>query len=731
MNVSALPKLSHPDVDAAQFDLMRMLNYLNEAERQKVLRACAFGDKAHIKDKRKSGEPYITHPIAVAEILASFRMDVDTILAAILHDTVEDTPVTEDDVIREFGEDVALIVNGVTKLKSSNEKHINKAATFYKIITATLEDPRVLIVKLADRLHNMTTIDAVPERKQQATAQETLDFYVPFARILGLNDLADYIEILCYRSLNAAMYSKLSDKLMQHGLGRAFQQETIHNYLNVILSRLDVKGYVKDVDNRVTLFRQFFKNRGEIKDLLWQYEFMLVMDSIEDCDRVADYLIQKYKIPKNHIEDNIRQPKAGGNQSMVLTYDSEHDTIKVIILTKTMLKTTRLGILMGEEASPLSRTVIQASLRNLQSLISDSELDSQTPSNDTVAVIDKLLDYLHERKIMCYTPKGDVYELPRGSTALDFAYAISTHIGNIATGAVIDGQNAKLGSVLQAGQTIHIETDPSVDPKAEWLGFVATNKARRALFEWLKGLTPEQRQQQGQAAFERALKNQGMTPNDVSDEAWQKLLSWRGLTAKSELYDELTNGKLLPQIAVSRLLTAEQLAENQANAHAEHQPQSLIADAANMEIDFSSCCHPVYGDPVVGHLSKNGLVVHRHKCYSIDEIRRVNAYQVIPLHWRQSTQDDEISKRIYFDAALKINQNLTDEQVSEVIYIVRDVNAGFEFIDHRNGHTLLFIVVQSRDQIANLIHRLRTHLSYPNIERLYQWNDEMLSPKQP
>lgn len=718
-----LPKLSHPEVDIAQFDLMRVLGYLTEDEQQKVLRACEFGDKAHIKDKRKSGEPYITHPLAVAEILASFRMDVDTIVAAILHDTVEDTPVTEADLTLNFGREVAQIVNGVTKLKSSNEKHVNKAATFYRIITATLEDPRVLIVKLADRLHNMTTIDAVPEKKQQATAKETLDFYVPFARILGLNDLADYIEILCYRSLNAPMYNKLSDKLMQHGLGRSFQQEAIHNYLNVVLTRLGVKGYVKDVDNRVTLFRQFFKNRGEIKDLLWQYEFMLVMDKIDDCDKIASYLIQKYQVPASDIEDNIRSPRAGGNQSLTLHYRSEHDAIKVIILTKTMLKTTRLGILMGEEASPLSRTVIQASLRNLQNLISDSEASLQAP-DDAVAVVDKLVDYLHERKIICYTPKGDAYELPRGSTALDLAFAISSGLGKIATGALVNNIPAKLGTVLKTGQTVTIETDPTAHPKAEWLGFVATNRARRVLFEWLKGLSAEERLQQGEAAFARALANQGLKLHEITDEQWQTLLTWRGLADKNALFNELTTGKLLPQIAVSRLLTPEQLAKNQANAHAEHQPQSLIADAANMEMSFSSCCHPIYGDPIVGHLSKNGLVIHRHKCYSIEEIRKINDYQVIPLHWRLSTDQDALAKRIYFDAALKINQSLTDEQVSEIIFIVRDVQAGFEFIDRRNGHSLLFIVVQSRNQIANLIHRLRSQLGYPSIERLYQWNDE-------
>ena len=216
--------LSHPLVDEARDSLMRAVAYLEPAKRADVLRACHFGDVAHIKDKRKSGEPYITHPIAVAEILAGFRLDRDTIIAAILHDTVEDTEVTEEIITAEFGETVARLVDGVTKLKSSGmSKQQSQAATFYKILTATLIDPRVLIVKLSDRLHNMSTLDAVSEDKQKRTARETLDFYIPFARLMGLNNIADYIELLCYRNLNPAMYNKFTDKLLQHGLGRNLQ----------------------------------------------------------------------------------------------------------------------------------------------------------------------------------------------------------------------------------------------------------------------------------------------------------------------------------------------------------------------------------------------------------------------------------------------------------------------------------------------------------------------------
>ena len=281
--------MSHPLVDEAKASLMHAVNYLAEDEKKDIVRACHFGDIAHLKDKRKSGEPYITHPFAVAEILAGFGLDRDTIIAAILHDTVEDTEVTGEIVKDEFGEVVARLVDGVTKLKSSSmSKQQSKAATFHKILAATIIDPRVLIIKLADRLHNMSTLDAVREEKQKSTAQETLDFYIPFARIMGLNDIADYIELLCYRNLNPVMYTKFNDKLLQHGLGRNFQKISISTYLQDLLTQLGLSGHVQVLDNRTSMYRQFFKNRGEINRLIRQYDFEVVLDDIGACDRLAN-----------------------------------------------------------------------------------------------------------------------------------------------------------------------------------------------------------------------------------------------------------------------------------------------------------------------------------------------------------------------------------------------------------------------------------------------------------
>lgn len=723
-----LPKLSHPMVDDAQYNLLRSVGYLNAAERRDIIDACKFGDLAHIKDKRKSGEPYITHPIAVAEILAGFRLDRDTIIAAILHDTVEDTDVSDDEIEQRYGKVVARLVDGVTKLKSSSHnKQQNKAATFHKILTATLDDPRVLIIKLADRLHNMSTLDAVRPEKQRATAQETLDFYVPFARLMGLNDIADYIEVLCYRNLDASMYNKLSDKLLQHGLGRNFQREAIHRYLTIVLTNLGLAGHVKVLDNRVAIYRQFFRNRGEINALLRHYSFEIVLDNIEACDKLAYYLIKKYQIDDAHIEDNIRRPLPGGNQSLTLIYERDNDFIKVNILTKQMQSAARLGVIGAEHASDVSQSVIQASLRNMKDLVDDETLNENSPDfSAAVSTINELMDYLHSSKILCYSPQGRAYELPQGATALDFAYAVGPMVGNVAVGANIDGKKAKLGTVVKNGQLVEIEIDNDSEPKAEWLGFVVTNKAREEILRWFKDLSFDEKQRHGQQALDRALRTYQKILDDLSESDWENLLEWRGLEQKDALFEQISSGTLLPQLVVSRLFSDEVSRLHASEPYGEStEPQQLVANAAGVELDFANCCHPIYGDPIVGHLSRHGLVVHRHKCFSLDEIRKDNPYQLVQLRWRDDNdlrrnEKGQYDEKIRFPAYLKLSIVLSDEQISEVIYHLRQLNIGVETVDVRSSDTIIHIIVRSRIHLAQGIRELRSLLGFPNIMRLYQ-----------
>lgn len=719
--------LSHLLVDEARDSLMRAVSYLDRSERDDVLRACHFGDVAHILDKRKSGEPYITHPIAVAEILAGFRLDRDTIIAAILHDTVEDTDVTDEMLTQEFGETVSRLVDGVTKLKSANmNKQQSQAATFHKILTATLIDPRVLIIKLSDRLHNMSTLDAVRPDKQKRTATETLDFYIPFARIMGLNDIADYIELLCYRNLNPEMYNKFTDKLLQHGLGRNFQKIEISTYLQNLLNHLNLHGHVQVLDNRTSMYRQFFKNRGQINRLIRQYDFEVVLDDIESCDKLASYLVRKYEIGNDQIKDNIRKPQAGGNQSLTLIYERDYNHIKITLLTKRMQEAARLGVISSDKGD-VSHSVIQASLRNMRDLAhSEGIQDGEEDSERSVTIINELLNYLHERKIVCYSPQGRAYELPRGSTALDFAYAVGPAIGNIATGADINGEHGKLGLVLADGDSVSIDTDKNATPKADWLGFVATNKARSEILKFLKHLPDDQKEHAGKEALMRALKAYDKAIEDISDGEWADILAWRGVENQSEIFLQIATGSLLAQLVVSRLFSEEvDIADGNEITQSKH----LIAGVKGVEVTFAKCCNPIYGDHIVGHLSaRQGLVIHRHKCYSLDAVRAINPYQIIQVHWKDGIKIDQNAHQLHFSAALRVFAMLNEEQISQAIYELRALNIGVENTSvkaddkdkNSKGSTTLHVVVRSRTHLNEGIQILRQVLGYPNIMRLYQ-----------
>lgn len=717
-------RFSHPLVDEAKDSLMNAVSYLDAKERADVLRACHFGDMAHIKDKRKSGEPYITHPIAVAEILAGFSLDKDSIIAAILHDTVEDTEVTDELVASEFGETVARLVDGVTKLKSGNmSKQQSQAATFHKILNATLIDPRVLIIKLSDRLHNMSTMDAVREEKQKSTARETLDFYVPFARIMGLNDIADYIELLCYRNLNPVMYNKFNDKLLQHGLGRNFQKIEISTYLQNLLGHLNLKGHVQVLDNRTSMYRQFFKNRGQANRLIRQYDFEVVLEDIGACDKLAYHLIQKFEIADRNIQDNIRKPLAGGNQSLSLIYQKDYNFIKVTLMTARMKEASRLGVL-GNSKNDISQSVIQASLRNMKDLAAVEGEDAET----SLKVINELMSYLHERKIVCYSPQGRAYELPRGATALDFAYAVGPAVGNIATGADINGEHGKLGLVLADGDTVSIDIDKNATPKADWLGFVATNKARNEILKFLKHLPHDQKEHYGKEALMRALKPYDKTLDDLFEQDWADILAWRGVASQSEIFLQIATGTLLPQLVVSRLFSEE---VDVADGAEITQTKHLLAGIKGVEITFARCCNPMYGDNIVGHLSaRQGLTVHRHKCYSLENIRAENPYQVIQLNWKSDIKLDHANSigQLHFPATLKIHAMLNEEQMSQAIYELRDLNIGIEQTsvkaDEKSGGgvgaTFIQVVVRSRAHLEEGIMKLRQVLGYPSIMRLYQ-----------
>lgn len=446
--------------------------------------------------------------------------------------------------------------------------------------------------------------------------------------------------------------------------------------------------------------------------LIHQYDLEIVMDDIESCDKLASHLVKTHQITNDGIFDNIRKPLPGGNQSLTLIYETDHNYIKVTLLTATMQKAARLGVIGNN--NDISHSVIQASLRNLQ--------DFAGNDTDSVNAINELMSYLHERKIVCYSPQGRAYELPRGATALDFAYAVGPAVGNIATGANLNNQKSKLGQVLVAGDVVEIETDPTASVQANWLGFVATNKARKEILKVLRNLPSDIKIEHGKKALEWSLKTYSKTLDELSNTDWADILTWRGVASYDELFLQIADGVLLPQLVVSRLFSD---VVDESEEEAITKTQHLLAGVKGVEVDFSGCCNPIYGDPIVGHLSKGGLTVHRHKCHSLTAIRQQNPYQVIHLSWKVDSPNPKHDNSLRFPVLVRIFSELNQEKLSQVIYEMKALNIGVEATNTKHEHnsagtTTLTLVVRSRSHLADGIDTLRHVLGYPNIMRLYE-----------
>ncbi|KHN67984.1 RelA/SpoT family protein [Acinetobacter calcoaceticus] len=676
--------------------------YLSVSEVEKVLAACDFADLAHTGITRKSGEPYILHPIAVSCILANMRLDAETLMAALLHDVIEDTQYTKEDITEKFGLTVAELVDGVTKLSQSSDKEYNKAASFRKILQATLQDPRVIIIKLADRYHNMTTLGALRPDKRARIAQETLDIFVPMARLVGMNEMGDNLENLCYQNLDLDMFDNVQNALRLTKPERCKYQSIWEQNLAELLHNYHIQGRIKKKNNNIELLRHFVKNEMDLQELTHSHAFEIVLQSIADCDRLVDALRENFQVIQ--YQDHIRRPLPGGNQSLLIKLKGEKTTLSLTIQTELMRKAARFGVVLGENAPQTCRSAIQASMQNLNTLI-DGEC-AKTTFND-------LLDYLHQEKIWVYTPHGQLHELPQGATVVDFAYSASLFLGNHAVGAKVDGEIKPLSTPLISGQVIEVITDVLATPNPDWLSFINTQKARRALQHVLKDQDIEEQRLVGAQALSRALKLFNRSINDLSEADWLDLLQWRHIDNKNTLFEQIAVGDLLPQLVANHLF-----------AHDKH-PQvensdRLIQSTEGIDVKYAHCCNPVLGDPIQGHLTRRGLIVHRIRCHNLLHEQHLHPENIMPLQWKADDVDD-----VRFTAYLAIDRAMNDEQVSDLIYQCRKNNAGVEMVHSNEQRTFVNIVVNNRKHIAKVIRDLRMHYGFPRIERLDAPNPQM------
>ncbi len=687
-----------PQVSQARQQLKIIIDaYLDASDVERVLVACDYADQAHDGVTRKSGEPYILHPIAVSSILSHMRLDTETLMAALLHDVIEDTEFSKEDITEKFGRTVAELVDGVTKLSHSSDKAYNKAASFRKILQATLQDPRVIIIKLADRYHNMTTLESLRPDKRARIAQETFDIFVPMARIVGMNEMADNLEHLCYQNLDLDMYNGVQQALLQTKPKRCQYQSLWEKNLTDLLQQHEISGRIKKKNNNIELLRHFVKNDINLQELTHSHAFEIILHSIADCDRLAEILRENFQIL--HYEDHIRRPLPGGNQSLMMRLKGEKTTLSLTIQTELMRKAARFGVVLGENAPQACRSAIQASMQNLNVLV-DGACAKTTFS--------ELLDYLHQEKIWVYTPHGQLHELPQGATAVDFAYAASLFLGNHAVGAKINGASKPLSTPLTSGQVVEIITDVLATPNPDWLSFVNTQKARRALQNILRDQDLEEQQLVGQQALSRALKLFNRSIKDLTDADWMDILHWRHIDSKERLFEQVAVGDLLPQLIANHLYAQHESVDTVYSTR-------LIQGTEGVDVKYAHCCNPVLGDPIQGHLSRRGLIVHRARCHNLLHEQHLHPENIMPLHWSAEDMDD-----VSFTAYLSIDMLMNDEQISELIYQCRKAKTGVESVHSDNDKTYVNIVVHNRQQIAQIIRDLRMHFGFPRISRLAQ-----------
>ncbi len=613
--------------------LISKLAYLKPDEIVQVKKAFQFSDAAHLGQYRHSGEPYITHPVAVAELCATWRLDAPSIMAALLHDVIEDTGCTKADLVEKFGSKVAELVEGLTKLdKLEFQSHAEaQAESFRKMFMAMARDVRVILVKLADRTHNMRTLDAVPMEKRRRVARETIEIYAPVAHRLGLNIIYRDLQDLSFR-YSMPMRFRVIEGAVKRARGN--RKEIVEKILQATRMAFAKSNLEVDVQGREkTLFSIYNKMRAKhltFSQVLDVYAFRVTVHSIDECYRALGILHAIYKPMPGKFKDYIAIPKLNGYQSLHTTLLGPSGVpVEFQIRTSDMHAIAEAGVAAHwayKDGSPDMSEVQNRAHQWLQSLI-----DIQDSSGDSQEFLEHVKIDLFPDAVYVFTPKGQIRALPRGATALDFAYSIHSDLGNTCVAVKINGMQLPLRSELKNGDIIEVVNSANSQPNPGWLAFVRTGKARASIRHSLKTKHYAESLQLGERLLASALRQQGVDAGLLTPEVWEKLLHWTGDKTREEACVNIALGRRSPQeLAIRlnilindegggeqmRLGAGDWVSPQQESIPHHHQRQAILVDGREgNSMSFQSCCHPIPGDNIIGYLGKGeGLQIHANDC---------------------------------------------------------------------------------------------------------------------
>ena len=695
----------------------RLRVYLKPEDIEQVWAAYRFSDMAHTGQLRKSGEPYITHPVSVACILAELHMDVPTLVAALLHDVVEDTGVTTQEVSERFGKQVAELVDGLSKLdkiKFSTETEA-QAENFRKMLLAMSQDVRVILVKLADRLHNMSTLGVMNPEKRRRTARETLEIYAPIANRLGLNAIYQELEDLSFKHLYPMRYSVISKAILA---ARGNRKEVVGKILDAIRERLGDMHIEAEVTGRekhlYSIYRKMTGKTVTFSQIYDIYGFRIIVKDLSSCYLALGVLHGLYKPIPGKFKDYIAIPKANGYQSLHTTLFGPFGTpIEVQIRSREMHNIADAGV----AAHWLYKTT-DAHLTELQQQTHQwlqRLLDIQSESTDSLEFLEHFKVDLFPDEVYVFTPKGKIMALPKGATAVDFAYAVHTDIGNRCVAVKINQELAPLRTELHNGDHVEIITAAHAHPNPAWLNYVATGKARAHIRHFLKSLQTTESAHLGERLLNQALRALHADVAKIDDTHWQKLLRDYGAKNKEEILTDIGLGKRLNVMVAHQLLA---MSEEQGERHAKHTNKPLgtitIRGSEGMAVQFAQCCRPIPGDPILGFINKDkGLVIHTHDCPAIRKFR------VDPEKWLDVEWDPD-GKRL-FNVNLKLVVANQRGMLAQIASTIAEAGSNIDHVSMEESDSSAYtnmhftVQVENRVHLAELMRRIR---KIPDVVRI-------------
>ena len=589
-----------------------LASYLKPPDIGRIEEAYHFSGKAHNGQYRDSGEPYISHPLAVAGILADWHLDPQALMAALLHDVMEDTEVSKDEISQRFGKPVAELVDGVSKLDKIEfqSQEVAQAENFRKMLLAMARDVRVILIKLADRLHNMRTLGAVPPAKRRRVARETLEIYAPIANRLGLNDLYQELQELAFSHLYPLRYRVLAKATKA---ARGNRRQVVGKILEEIKQRLPEAGIEAQVTGREKHIYSIYKKMREknlsFSQVLDIYGFRVVVKDRPSCYLALGALHGLYKPVPGKFKDYIAIPKMNGYQALHTTLFGPFGTpVEIQIRTRDMHRVAEAGV-----ASHWLYKTSDASLNDVQHKTHSwlqSLLDIQSESGDAAEFLEHIKVDLFPDEVYVFTPKGKIMALPRGATAVDFAYAVHTQVGNRCVATKINYELVPLRTELKNGDRVEVITAPHANPNPAWLNFVKTGKARSHIRHFLKTMHYEESTELGEKLLDQALRAVNTDLTEIGAEQWEKLLRDAGARSRPEVFADIGLGKRLAAVVARKLLAASEQAQPEGKSG-----PIVIRGTEGMAVQFPKCCRPIPGDAIIGLIKKGqGMVVHTHDC---------------------------------------------------------------------------------------------------------------------